>query len=81
MALDPSRFVRARLANSSHKLPWGQRLFGDNADEAGFETVDLWDSHVSMLLAGGSIVRAPRPAAEPAPVAIAEPEPIVAHDD
>ncbi len=76
MKLDPTRYVRARLVDAAHRLPWGMRLFGTNAEDPGHELVDLWDSHVSMLLTGGSIVRAPAeaaPADPPIEAAPAEP--------
>jgi hypothetical protein len=72
MALDPKRYPFARLVDASHRLPWGGRLFGDNQDHPGLERVDLWDSHVSMLIAGGSLVLADPPAPTPSPVSTRE---------
>lgn len=72
MTLDPARYVFARLADPAHKLPWDGRLFGDNADHPGLEQVDLFDSFVSMLFAGGSLVPAEAPSA-PLPLDEGEP--------
>ena len=58
MMLAPDRYVRARLSDPSHKLPWQGRLFGVGGEEPGFETVDLWSPFTQLLLADGSIVRA-----------------------
>lgn len=72
MDLDPRRYIRARLADASHKLPFRGRLFGDNQDHPGFEIVDLFHSFDAYLLRDGSIVAAPKeevakPAAPRAP--------------
>jgi hypothetical protein len=67
MKLDPTRYVRCRLADPTHKLPWGGRLFGDNAEDPGHETVDVI-AH-GHLLAGGSLVRAPKEEAASPPAA------------
>lgn len=59
MKLESRRFSRARLADPSHRLPWGGRWFGHGSDEPGFETVDLWNSFHAMLIADGSLKLAP----------------------
>lgn len=53
--LDPARYPFARLRDASHRLPFGARLFGANADHPGFERVDLFDGTINMLIADGSI--------------------------
>jgi hypothetical protein len=65
MILDPRRYIRARLANPAHKLPYHGRFFGDNQDDPGFEIVDTFPSFDAYLLRDGSIVPAPK--ASPAP--------------
>jgi hypothetical protein len=60
MPLNPARYVRCRLADPTHKLPWSGRLFGANTEDPGHELVDLWNGHNVMLIAGGSIVQAPK---------------------
>lgn len=71
MALDPKRYARARLIDPSHTLPWKGRLFGANAEEAGFETIDLFDPFDQMLIRGGSIALAPAEAVVAAPASAA----------
>jgi hypothetical protein len=70
MDLDPRRYIRARLADASHKLPFRGRLFGDNQDDPGFEIVDTFPSLDAFLLGDGSIVAAPKEIATvpPAPM-------------
>ena len=65
MDLDPRRYIRARLADASHKLPFRGRFFGDNQDHPGFEIVDLFGSFDAYLLRDGSIVAAPEEEAPP----------------
>lgn len=60
MDLDPRRYIRARLADATHKLPFRGRLFGDNQDDPGFEIVDTFPSLDAFLLGDGSIVAAPK---------------------
>jgi hypothetical protein len=60
MKLDPVRYIRCRLADASHRLPWGSRLFGDNSEDPGHEIVDVI-AH-GHLIAGGSVVKAPKEA-------------------
>ena len=63
MIVDNPRYVRARLSDPTHKMPWNGRLFGEGGDEPGFEMVDLWSPFTQLLLADGSIQLAPATAA------------------
>lgn len=67
MDLDPRRYIRARLADASHKLPFRGRFFGDNQEDHGFEMVDTFTAFDAYLLGDGSIVAAPKEMADPTP--------------
>lgn len=81
MDLDPRRYIRARLADASHKLPFRGRLFGENQDHPGFEMVDTFFSFDAYLLRDGSIVAAPKEEAPAPKSAPREAAPPLKHED